>query len=229
MRYWIMGGGGIGRAIAEACLTDGHQVLLFSRRDPCLAGLDWRRLDGTDDEALEQACAEDALPERVINTLGMLHQQGQQPEKRIEQLSEAALLNSIHVNTWPTLAMGRLLSRRLGRHQPLRFAALSARVGSISDNRAGGWYSYRISKAALNMAIKTLAVEWSRRFPAACVVGLHPGTVATPLSAPFRAGLAEGQLQTPEQAARHLLAVLERLEPADSGRLFAWNGQEIAP
>lgn len=229
MRYWIMGGGGIGGALAEACLADGHQVLLLSRRAPRLAGLDWHPLDCTDGEALERACAGYSLPDRVINTLGMLHQDGQQPEKRIEQLSESALLNSIHVNTWPTLAMGQLLSRRLGRHQSLQFAALSARVGSISDNRAGGWYSYRISKAALNMAVKTLAVEWRRRFPAACVVGLHPGTVATPLSAPFRAGLAEGQLQTPAQAARHLLTALERLEPADSGRLFAWDGQEIAP
>ena len=219
MRYWIMGGGGIGRAIAEACLADGHQVLLFSRRDPCLAGLDWRRLDGTDDEALEQACAEDALPERVINTLGMLHQQGQQPEKRIEHLSEAALLNSIHVNTWPTLAMGRLLSRRLGRHQPLRFAALSARVGSISDNRAGGWYSYRISKAALNMATRLLAHALASR--GITVVAVSPGWVRTDMGGP-EAPLA------PDAAVAALLRLVDGLGHSASGGFLGSDGTPIA-
>ncbi|AEY02116.1 hypothetical protein GU3_11805 [Oceanimonas sp. GK1] len=229
MRYWIMGGGGIGRALAAACLERGDEVRLFSRADPGLAGVHWHALDVTDEAALEAVCAGLPLPERVINTVGMLHSAQWQPEKRIEQLTETALLEHMRVNTWPTLALARLLSARLERRQPLLLAALSARVGSISDNRGGGWYSYRISKAALNMAIKNLGVEWSRRFPAACVVGLHPGTVATQLSAPFRAGLPPGQLQTPEQAARHLLRVLDGLTPAQSGRLFAWDGQEIQP
>ncbi|WP_298716383.1 SDR family NAD(P)-dependent oxidoreductase [uncultured Oceanisphaera sp.] len=229
MDYWIMGGGGIGCALAQACLERGDTVSLFSRTDPGMAGADWLAVDNTDLEALAEATRELPLPDRVINTLGMLHQDEQQPEKRIEQCTEAALTNSIHINTWPTLAMARLLSSRLSRRQPLQFAALSARVGSISDNRAGGWYSYRISKAALNMAIKTLGIEWQRRFPAASVVGLHPGTVATGLSAPFRAGLAEGQLHSPQQTAQHLLAVLDGLGPEQSGRIFAWDGQEIQP
>ncbi len=229
MYYWIMGGGGIGRALARECLERGDKVALFSRTDPGVEGVDWRAVDNTNLEALTEVTRELALPARVINTLGMLHQGEQQPEKRIEHVTEAALVNSIHINTWPTLAMAQLLSVRLSRQQPLLFAALSARVGSIGDNRAGGWYSYRISKAALNMAIKTLSIEWQRRFPTACVVGLHPGTVATALSAPFHSGLAEGQLHSPERAARHLLTVLDGLGPEHSGRVFAWDGQEIQP
>ncbi|WMC09262.1 SDR family NAD(P)-dependent oxidoreductase [Oceanimonas pelagia] len=229
MRYWIMGGGGIGRALAAACAERGDEIRLFSRTSPELAGVHWHALDVTDEAAMNTVCAQLPLPERVINTVGMLHSERWQPEKRIEQLTDAALLDHLRVNTWPTLALAKLLSARMERRQPLRLAALSARVGSISDNRGGGWYSYRISKAALNMAIKNLGVEWARRFPAACVVGLHPGTVATNLSAPFCAGLPAGQLQTPQQAARHLLAVLDGLTPAQSGRLFAWNGQEIHP
>ena len=229
MQYWIMGAGGIGCALAQACLARGDQVVMFSRTQPALVGIQWQAVDNTDQVALAKATAAYALPDRVINTLGMLHQGGQRPEKRIEQLSDAAFNNSMRINTWPTLAMAQLVSARLTRSHPLQFAALSARVGSISDNRAGGWYSYRISKAALNMAIKNIGIEWQRRFPAATIVGLHPGTVATDLSSPFRSGLAEGQLHSPEQAALHLLQVLDGLHPEHSGRLFAWDGQEIQP
>ncbi|MDP5291398.1 SDR family NAD(P)-dependent oxidoreductase [Oceanimonas sp. CHS3-5] len=229
MRYWIMGGGGIGRALAAACVERGDEVNVFSRSNPELADVRWHALDITDEDAMNTVCAGLPLPERVINTVGMLHSEQWQPEKRIEQFTQEALLDHMRVNTWPTLALARLLSARMERRQPLLLAALSARVGSISDNRGGGWYSYRISKAALNMAIKNLGVEWARRFPAACVVGLHPGTVATNLSAPFRAGLPTGQLQSPEAAAQHLLAVLDGVTPEQSGRLFAWDGQEIQP
>ena len=229
MQYWIMGAGGIGCALARACLARGDKVMVFSRTHPTMDGVEWQAVDNTDQAALAEATAAHTLPDRVINTLGMLHQGEQQPEKRIEQLDEAAFNNSMRINTWPTLAMAQLLSARLTRTHSLQFAVLSARVGSISDNRAGGWYSYRISKAALNMAIKTIGIEWQRRFPGATVVGLHPGTVATRLSSPFRAGLAEGQLHSPEQAAQHLLQVLDGLHPEHSGRLFAWDGQEIQP
>lgn len=229
MQYWIMGGGGIGQALAKACIARGEHVVLFSRTDPKLSQIHWLPVDNTDEQALAAATQDLPLPDRVINTLGMLQQGRQQPEKRLEQLSEAALLNSIHINTWPTLAMAQILATRLTRTQPLLFAALSARVGSISDNRGGGWYSYRISKAALNMALKTISIEWQRRFPAAMVVGLHPGTVDTPLSAPFSRGLPEGRLHTPSQAALNLLEVLDTRTLAHSGRIFAWDGKEIQP
>lgn len=234
MQYWIMGAGGIGTALAETLAARGEDVQLFSRAAPTLSALvesrvSWHQVDNTDADALANICDGLPLPDTVINTLGMLQQAAQIPEKRIEQLSEQAFTNSLRINTWPTLAMAKYLSTRLTRSDKLHFAALSARVGSISDNRAGGWYSYRISKAALNMAIKTTAIEWQRRFPEAYIVGLHPGTVATDLSAPFSAGLAEGQLHAPVQAASHLLQILDNLTAEQSGRIWAWDGQEIAP
>jgi NAD(P)-dependent dehydrogenase (short-subunit alcohol dehydrogenase family) len=109
------------------------------------------------------------------------------------------------------------------------FAALSARVGSISDNRLGGWHSYRAAKAALNMTVANLAIEVARDRPMAVCVGLHPGTVDTSLSAPFQRNLASGQLVTPAYSATCLLDVISRLSPADSGGLFAWDGSRIAP
>jgi NAD(P)-dependent dehydrogenase (short-subunit alcohol dehydrogenase family) len=107
------------------------------------------------------------------------------------------------------------------------FAALSARVGSIGDNRLGGWHSYRASKAALNMLLRNLAVELGRSHPQAVVAGLHPGTVDTGLSKPFQKAVAEGKLLTPAFSAERLLAVLDGLTPADSGGVFAWDGARI--
>jgi NAD(P)-dependent dehydrogenase (short-subunit alcohol dehydrogenase family) len=109
------------------------------------------------------------------------------------------------------------------------FAALSARVGSIGDNRAGGWHAYRASKTALNMILRNLAIEVGRRNPEAICVGLHPGTVDTGLSRPFQRGLPEGQLFTPETSARHLLTVIDGLQAADSGNVLAWDGRTVPP
>jgi NAD(P)-dependent dehydrogenase (short-subunit alcohol dehydrogenase family) len=107
------------------------------------------------------------------------------------------------------------------------FAALSARVGSISDNRLGGWVSYRSSKAALNMMLKTLSIEHARRFPESVIVGLHPGTVDTELSVPFQRRVPAGKLFAPSMSVRHMLSVIDRLTPANSGGVFAWDGSPI--
>ena len=116
---------------------------------------------------------------------------------------------------------------RMPREGRVVFAALSARVGSISDNRLGGWYGYRASKAALNQFIRTLAIEWSRTAKASVCVGLHPGTVDTALSAPFQANVAPNKLFTPKQSVAALDTVLASLKPADSGQVFAWDGQPV--
>lgn len=109
------------------------------------------------------------------------------------------------------------------------FAALSARVGSISDNHLGGWYSYRASKSALNMIIHTAEIETRRRCPDAIVVGLHPGTVDSALSDPFQAGVPEGKLFTPQYSVSCLLGVIDGLQPGDSGGCFDWQGKRIEP
>jgi NAD(P)-dependent dehydrogenase (short-subunit alcohol dehydrogenase family) len=100
-------------------------------------------------------------------------------------------------------------------------------VGSIADNRLGGWYAYRAAKAAQNQLLRTLAIEWQRRLPQACVTLLHPGTTATELSAPFRSSVPASGLFSPERAAAHLLDVLETRTPATSGAFLAWDGQPV--
>jgi len=118
--------------------------------------------------------------------------------------------------------------RRLPRDRRSVIAALSARVGSIGDNRLGGWHSYRASKAALNMIIANLAIELARSHPEAIAVGLHPGTVDTGLSLPFQKSVPDGSLFSPNFSARQLLVVIDRLDKASSGALLAWDGQRIA-
>ncbi|MEM9384726.1 MAG: SDR family NAD(P)-dependent oxidoreductase [Pseudomonadota bacterium] len=165
----------------------------------------------------------------VINVAGLLHDATHQPEKRLENLSAAALARAFAVNATGPMLVAQHFMFLLPTSGRSLFASLSARVGSISDNRLGGWYAYRASKAAQNMLTKTLAIEWARRLPDCVCVGLHPGTVATDLSAPFRSGVPEQQLFSPERSAAALLEVLSSLGKQDSGHCFAWDGQRIAP
>ena len=148
-------------------------------------------------------------------------------EKSLAQLSLASLQASFQTNAFaPVLLLKHLLPLLRGRH-PCCFAALSARVGSIGDNRLGGWYSYRASKAALNQLLHTAAIELARLNPQARVLLLHPGTTDTALSKPFQAGVPAERLFTPGLAASHLLEVIDRRTPADSGSFRDWNDQAV--
>jgi NAD(P)-dependent dehydrogenase (short-subunit alcohol dehydrogenase family) len=161
----------------------------------------------------------------VIDATGFLHGDGFAPEKSLKEISAAHLQKAFAVNAiGPALLMKHLLPL-LPREGKAVFATLSARVGSIGDNNIGGWYSYRAAKAALNQLVHTAAIELKRTRPAAICVALHPGTVATALSAPFaKAGL---NVRAPEEAARDLLAVIEGLAPAQSGGFFDYRGEEL--
>jgi len=219
--------GGIGGALFEALRAAERfeHVVAFSRRTT-------PSIDLQDEASLEHAAAFAArLGELrlVIDATGFLHDDHQQPEKSWRQLDATALARSFALNAiGPALIMKHVLPR-LPRSGKAVFATLSARVGSISDNRLGGWYSYRASKAALNQLVRTAAIELARKSPQALCVALHPGTVATPLSAPFAAtGAATGlEIHTPPSAARHLLAVVDRLTPAATGGFFDWRGQPV--
>ncbi len=184
------------------------------------------------DEASVAACANRlGGPLRlVIVATGALQGPGfPQPEKTYRALDPVALMESFRLNAvGPALVAKHLLPLMAPRGKTV-FAALSARVGSIGDNRAGGWHAYRASKAALNMLLRNLAIEVGRRNPDVICVGLHPGTVDTGLSRPFQRGLPEGQLFTPEISARHLLTVIDGLTAADSGTVLAWDGTTIPP
>ncbi len=157
----------------------------------------------------------------------MLHGPEVAPEKSLAGLDADALASVFALNAFAPILLVQALSAQLSRDQPLVLAALSARVGSIGDNRLGGWYAYRASKAALNQLLRTLAVEWRRSHPQATCVLLHPGTVDTPLSRPFQARVPAGQLFTPQHAASQLLGIVARLTPADSGNFLAWDGSAI--
>lgn len=165
----------------------------------------------------------------VIVATGLLHAPGLAPEKSWRALDSAALHRAYAVNAIGPALIAKHMLPLLPRAERSVFAALSARVGSISDNRLGGWHAYRASKAALNMLIRTLAIELARSRPSAVCVGLHPGTIDTGLSRPFQDGVPAESLVAPDIAARNLLGVIDSVTPAQSGRLFAWDGEEIAP
>ncbi len=152
--------------------------------------------------------------ERIVICNGILHRGELQPEKRLEDLKLDNMAEVFRINTFVPALWLQALAPLLRSTQACRVALLSARVGSISDNRAGGWYSYRASKAALNMLIQSAAIEFARRAKNVKLVAFHPGTVDTPLSAPFQRNVADGKLFTPEYVAKQLLEILREL-PAD--------------
>ncbi len=223
MKALIIGAtGGIGAALADALDASGATVTRLSRRsDP--------PLDLTDEPGI--AAAATALSDQCFDLLflatGTLHTATTGPEKSWRQLDAATLTDSFAVNTIGPMLVARHFLPLMAPAATLAF--LSARVGSISDNRLGGWYGYRASKAALNQFVRTLSIELARTKPQMTAVALHPGTVDTLLSAPFQRNVAPGKLFTPAISAAHLLAVIAALTPADSGRLIDWAGEPIAP
>lgn len=165
----------------------------------------------------------------VFIATGLLHDGSTFPEKSLKDISVENLNKLFMVNTVLPALIAKHFLPHLTKRRRAVFAALSARVGSISDNNLGGWYAYRASKAALNMIIKTAAIEIGRTHKHAVVVGLHPGTVDSHLSKPFQSNLVKGSLLTAETSAQHLLTVLNALTPCQTGRCFAWDGKEIDP
>lgn len=211
--------GGVGGALADALEAEGAETLRFARSGPL-------GFDLTDEDSVRLAAERAGAPDLVIVATGLLHAPGIAPEKSWAALDPAALARLFAVNATGPALLAKHLLPRLPKGRKTVFAALSARVGSISDNRLGGWHGYRASKAALNMLVKGLSIELARRNPEALIVALHPGTVETALSEPFRGAAPKGAV-TPAEAARNLLDVIDRLTPADSGGFFAFDGAPI--
>lgn len=222
--------GGIGGALVGALAQRGWHVAAGSRRGERVAGAQSAFAFDLADEASIAAAAsqlDDAQPRLVIVATGVLTLPGGQgPEKSYRQLDPAALAESFAINAIGPALIAKHMLPILPRSGRSVLAFLGARVGSIGDNRLGGWHGYRASKAALAMLIRNFAIESARTMPDAVIVGLHPGTVATGLSAPFRQPETPAIL-APEVSARHLLDVLDRLIPADSGGVFDWQGQIV--
>ena len=229
-RALVVGAGGIGRALGVE----------IARRLPSLEVTLATRHPLSDDVwAVDLQCPEslsklterlidDSHPLRVvINATGRLHGHSYQPEKRLQHAEQSALLDSFAINAAGPLLLAKSVEPVVARERPVHFASLSARVGSIGDNRSGGWYAYRGAKAAQNMMLRCLSLEWARRLPLATVTLLHPGTTDTALSQPFQSFVPKEKLFSPERAAGHLVDVLLHQTPTDTGRFLAWDGQDI--
>lgn len=237
LRIVVLGAsGGIGKAFTQHLAGHDQTSRLFalsrSQLDYAAPKTDEIRCDFTSAQSLNDAAARikesGGAIDLVIIATGLLQGEGLAPEKTMRAMSHDNFAQSFMSNTIGPAMSAQALLPLMRRDRKAVLTALSARVGSISDNRLGGWYAYRASKAALNMVIKTLSIEYGRRFTDIIIAGLHPGTVDTELSKPFQSNVPDGKLFTPEFSAQHLLTVIDGLKPNDSGGLFAWDGQKIA-
>ncbi len=185
-------------------------------------------VDITDEASIAKAAGAVKSARLIIVATGLLHApDGFEPEKTWRDLDLGNLTRSFAINAIGPALVAKHLLPLMPRNERAIFSAISARVGSIGDNRLGGWYGCRASKAALNQLIKTLSIELARSRPRAVCAGLHPGTVDTALSEPFQANVPERNLFSRERAARQLLNVLNGLTLSDSGNLFAWDGTQV--
>ena len=232
------------RALTLASFGDGYRALVIGasgalgtafcqllKQDPRCAGvraLGRRTLPALDlerPETIVSAAAElagEAPYQLIIHAAGLLHRDGIKPEKSFSAIEPEALQAVFQVNTLgPALVLRHFLPLLDPRGA---MAMLSAKVGSIGDNRLGGWYAYRASKAALNMLIKTAAIELARTRPQSRLLSLHPGTVVSGLSQPFRGA---SSARPADVAAEQLLTLIDQLTPADSGHFFAYDGERL--
>jgi NAD(P)-dependent dehydrogenase (short-subunit alcohol dehydrogenase family) len=215
--------GGIGAALARRLEASGPFAVVHALSR---SGTGFDLEDEGSIAAAAARVAEGPAPALVFAATGVLHH-GFEPERSWRALDAEHLLRDYRINAVGPALVAKHFLPLLPRDRPAVFAALSARVGSIGDNRLGGWHSYRASKAALNMILRNLAVELGRTHPQAVVAGLHPGTVDTGLSAPFQKGVKPEKLFAADHSAERLLAVIDGLTPADSGGIFAWDGARI--
>ena len=241
----VVGAGrGIGRAFVEAlaCSSRVRHIWAGFRRAESAEALEaMARADGrihplhvdvTDETVLAAAAsriADAGCPVNlVINCAGVLHAaDGMAPERRLREVRGDWLARAFEVNATGPILLAKHIEDLLPRKDRAVFASLSARVGSIGDNRLGGWYAYRASKAAQNMLLRTLSVELPRRARGAIVVALHPGTTDTDLSRPFQASVPREKLFPADRAARQLLGVIDRLRAPDNGTFYAWDGRQV--
>jgi NAD(P)-dependent dehydrogenase (short-subunit alcohol dehydrogenase family) len=245
MRHILIAGisGAIGHALAEHYLGgNGELQIIGLCRDPATVNFDpavadrvqlipWDAASSADPgeiaSEVEQVLAPDKGLDLVIYAAGFLHGPGIQPEKRLDDLNAEALAHAFAVNATGFAILVRAIAPWL-RHRRFKIvAAVSAKVGSITDNGFGGWYAYRSSKAALNMLVRNLAIELPRKCrPLACVA-IHPGTTMSPLSEPFSRSLAQLKVHQPDATAKNIASVFEGLTEGSNGRFLSWDGSQI--
>ena len=240
----IVGAGqGIGLGFVKSLLQqDNFQSIYATYRNPDTASelldlerhedrLKCLRVDITDESQIAAATKEIQNSVKqlhlAIYCVGVLHDLHLFPEKSLRQIDPEKLLYSFQVNSIGAVLLAKHLMPLFNKKERSIFASISAKVGSIGDNRLGGWYGYRASKAALNMFLKTTAIEYSRRCPKTIVVALHPGTTDTKLSQPFQKNVPPGKLFPVEHTVDLLSKVISGLEIKDSGEFFSWDGTQL--
>ena len=213
--------GAIGQAFVQALQSDPRCAKVFGVSRESSPGLDLL------DESSMAACAQNLAPQGpfhlVLDATGALTLNGRGPEKRLDELDGTHLLDALHLNAVGPGLLLKHFAPLLASGQRVIWGKLSARVGSIEDNRKGGWYGYRAAKAALNMLLQTAAIEIARRRPLAVVAALQPGTVQSALSQPF---VGQDALH-PNESAQRLLATLDGLQPTGRAQFVDHQGQHI--
>ena len=229
--------GAIGDAISKRLLDDDsiETIYKFSRSQRAEDNQKEKNffIDIEDENSIKKSTEnipDDVKFDMVFVATGILHNDDDIfPEKSIKDISADKLKRVLLINTIGPTLVGKYFIPYLNNKNKSTFAFLSARVGSISENKLGGWYSYRSSKTALNQIIKNFSIEIKRTNPNAIFVGLQPGTVSSFLSKPFEKNVKSENLFTPDFSASKLLEVIDNLESKDTGKLIAWNGEEIQP
>lgn len=223
--------GGLGKAFVEALSQDYETVYAVSREGYVFPQSNVISFVGdvTNEESLLSVASEIANPiQLVIVATGILHDSsGLSPEKSLKDITKKNFELSYVVNTVGPALVGKVFGPKLDKEQKSVFAVLTARVGSISDNRLGGWYAYRAAKAATHMIVKCLAIELSRKNKNAVVLSLHPGTVDTHLSKPFQRNVPSEKLFSTEYSVNQLLNVIKNSATEQSGKVLAYNGEVI--
>jgi NAD(P)-dependent dehydrogenase (short-subunit alcohol dehydrogenase family) len=197
--------------------------------DPKVTAVPFDLHDEVSIAAASALCKQGGSLHLVFVATGVLHSDALQPEKTWRTISADQLASSFAINAIGPALIAKHFLELLASQDKSVFAAISARVGSIADNRLGGWHAYRAAKAALHQLIRNFAIELARRNRNAVCIAVHPGTVDSPLSKPFQANVPAEKLFTSRYSAERLLAVINQVTPADSGAIFAWDGQRIEP
>ena len=227
--------GAIGKAFVESYIkdTDVENIFSFSRSDLPIkdSKLHSFFIDIEDEQSIANAASkiDKSSIDEIIVASGILHNEDFGPEKSIRDLNADNLIKVLKVNTVGPAIIGKYFIPLLNKKDKSILAFLSARVGSISDNKTGGWYAYRSSKTALNQIIKNFSIELRRTNPNAIIFGLQPGTVDSNLSEPFKRNVKEGNLFTPDYSVSMLKKIINEASPRNSGSLIAWDGEEIKP
>ena len=226
----VVGAGGIGRQIAEdlSSKENNLEVILCGRKN---VFKNFWELDIENENSLKDfkdKLSKSKLNLRlVLNATGRLHSEKLHPEKRLQHINKENLIESFSINAFAPILLAKTIEEFINKELEFNFASISARVGSITDNKTGGWYAYRAAKSAQNQLFKSLSIEWARKYPKAIITLLHPGTVNTNLSKPFHKFVPKDKLFSPQKTSSYLIDILLHQKPIDSGKFIAWDGKEI--